>query len=120
MTPFFLTKKITVKHNQHLKTQIHLVQNKKKTEWKQERKKKEEAEKSRVSNIKRNTELALEDKAWIFLANFTFIGSIIGLFIFIKYRAEVYNKKSSQVYGISVLGVIRGLILVVNFALGNK
>ena len=85
-----------------------------------EQKKKEEAEKSRVSNIKKNTELAFEDKAWIFLANFTIIGSIVGLFMFVKYRAEGYNKKSSQVCGISVLGVIAGLILTVIFALGNK
>ncbi|MDC9723475.1 MAG: DnaJ domain-containing protein [Urechidicola sp.] len=94
--------------------------NYKETERKQEQKKKEEAEKSRVSNIKKNTELAFEDKAWIFLANFTIIGSIVGLFMFVKYRAEGYNKKSSQVCGISVLGVIVGLILTVIFALGNK
>ena len=49
---------------------------------------KENEEKSRVSNIKKNTELAFEDKAWIFIANFTVIGSIIGLFMFIKYRTE--------------------------------
>jgi len=94
--------------------------NYKETERKQEQKKKEEAEKSRVSNIKKNTELAFEDKAWIFLANFTIIGSIVGLFMFVKYRTEGYNKKSSQVCGISVLGVIVGLILTVIFALGNK
>lgn len=94
--------------------------NQKETERKQEQKKKEDAEKSRVSNIKKNTELEFEDKAWIFIANFTVIGSIIGLFMFIKYRAEGYNKKSSQVCGISVLGVIVGLILTVIFALGNK
>ena len=94
--------------------------NQKETERKQEQKKKEEAEKSRVSNIKKNTELAFEDKAWIFLANFTVIGLIVGLFMFVKYRAEGYNKKSSQVCGISVLGVIVGLVLAVIFALGNK
>lgn len=94
--------------------------NQKETERKQEQKKKEDTEKSRVSNIKKNTELAFEDKAWIFIANFTVIGSIIGLFMLIKYRAEGYHKKSSQVCGISVLGVIVGLILAVIFALGNK
>lgn len=94
--------------------------NQKKTERNQEQKKKEDAEKSRVSNIKKNTELAFEDKAWIFLANFTVIGAIVGLFMFVKYRAEGYNKKSSQVCGISILGVIAGLVLTVIFALGNK
>lgn len=94
--------------------------NQRQTERKQEQKKKEEAEKSRVSNIKKNTELAFEDKAWIFIANFTVIGSIIGLIMFVKYRAEGYNKKSSQVCGISLLGVIFGLILTIIFALGNK
>lgn len=86
----------------------------------QERKKKEEAEKNRVSNIKKNTELQFEDRAWIFLANLTIIGSIVGLFMFVKYRSEGYNKKSSQVCGISVLGVIAGFILTIIFALGNK
>tara|TARA_B110000908_G_C9894866_1_gene288398 strand:- start:103 stop:576 length:474 start_codon:yes stop_codon:yes gene_type:complete len=62
--------------------------NQKEAERKQEEKKKENEEKSRVSNIKKNTELAFEDKAWIFIANFTVIGSIIGLFMFIKYRTE--------------------------------
>lgn len=94
--------------------------NQKESERKQEKKKKEEAEKSRVSNIKKNIELAFEDKAWIFIANFTVIGSIIGLFMFIKYRAEGYNKKSSQVCGVSVLGIIIGLIVAVILAIGNK
>ena len=94
--------------------------NQKETERKQEEKKKENSEKSRVSNIKKNTELAFEDKAWIFIANFTVIGSIIGLFMFIKYRAEGYNKKSSQVCGVSVLGIIIGLIVGVILAIGNK
>lgn len=94
--------------------------NQKEAERKQEEKKKEDAEKSRVSNIKRNTELAFEDKAWIFVANFTVIGSIIGLFMFIKYRTEGYNKKSSQVCGVSVLGIIIGLIVAVILAIGNK
>jgi len=94
--------------------------NQKKTEQKQQQKKKEESEKSRVSNIKKNTELAFEDKAWIFIANFTVIGSIIGLIMFVKYRAEGYNKKSSQACGVSILGIIIGLIVTVIFALGNK
>lgn len=94
--------------------------NQKEAERKQEEKRKEDAEKSRVSNIKKNTELAFEDKAWIFIANFTVTGSIIGLFMFIKYRAEGYNKKSSQVCGVSVLGIIIGLIVAVILAIGNK
>jgi curved DNA-binding protein CbpA len=94
--------------------------NQKETERKQEQKKKEDAEKSRVSNIKKNTELAFEDKAWIFIANFIVIGSILGLFMFIKYRAEGFNKKSNQVCGVSILGIIIGLIVAVIFALGNK
>lgn len=93
--------------------------NHKETERKQEQNK-AEAEKRRVSNIKKNTELAFEDKAWIFIANFTVIGSIIGLLMFVKYRAEGYNKKSSQVCGISIFGLIIGFILAVIFALGNK
>lgn len=93
--------------------------NQKETERKQEQKKKEDAEKSRVSNIKKNTELAFEDKAWIFIANFTIIGSIVGLFMFIKYRAEGYNKKANQACGISVLGAIIGLIVAVILAIGN-
>ncbi len=102
------------------KTTSTSYSNQKETKQKQEQKKKEEAEKNRVSNIKKNLELAFEDKAWIFLANFTIIGSIVGLFMFVKYRAEGYNKKSSQVCGISILGVIAGLVLTVIFALGNK
>jgi curved DNA-binding protein CbpA len=94
--------------------------NKKETERKREQKKKEDAEKSRVSNIKKNTELVFEDKAWIFLVNFTVIGSIVGLFMSVKYRVEGYHKKSSQVCVISILGIIAGLILTVIFALGNK
>ena len=94
--------------------------NQKEEERKQEEKKKEEAEKRRVSNIKKNAELAFEDKAWIFVANFTVIGSIIGLFMFIKYRAEGYNKKSSQACGVSILGIIIGLVVTIIFALGNK
>lgn len=94
--------------------------NQKETEQKREEKKKEDAEKRRVSNIKKNAELAFEDKAWIFVANFTVIGSIIGLFMFIKYRAEGYNKKSSQTCGVSILGIIIGLVITIIFALGNK
>tara|TARA_Y100000815_G_scaffold257754_1_gene266592 strand:+ start:211 stop:783 length:573 start_codon:yes stop_codon:yes gene_type:complete len=94
--------------------------NQKEEERKQKEKKKEEDEKRRVSNIKKNAELAFEDKAWIFVANFTVIGSIIGLFMFIKYRAEGYHKKSSQACGVSILGIIIGLVVTIIFALGNK
>lgn len=80
----------------------------------------EKTEKRRATNVKKNVELAFEDKAWIFIANLTIIGSIMGLFMFIKYKTEGYNKKSSQVCGVSVLGIIVGLILTVIFALGNK
>lgn len=53
----------------------------------------EEAEKRRVSKIKKNAELAFEDKAWIFVANLMIIGSVIGLFAIVKYWMEGYNKK---------------------------
>lgn len=114
------------KHNQSQSTYTNYKSkntsyaNQKEPQKEQEQKEKEDAEKRRVTNIKKNTELAFEDKAWIFLANFTIIGSIVGLFMFVKYRTEGYNKKSNQVCGISVLGVIVGLILTVIFALGNK
>jgi hypothetical protein len=43
--------------------------------------------------------------------------------MFIKYRAEGYNKKSSQACGVSILGIIIiiiGLIVTIIFALGNN
>ena len=40
--------------------------------------------------------------------------------MFIKYRAEGYHKKSSQACGVSILGIIIGLVVTIIFALGNK
>ena len=79
----------------------------------QERKSKEKVERRRKSEIKKNVELAFEDKAWIFIVNLTILGSLIGLVMFIKYVIEGYKKKSYQTCGVSLLGIVIGLVLAV-------
>ena len=94
--------------------------NKYESQKENEKKAREQAEKNRVKNIKKNEKLVFEDKAWIFVGNLIFPFLIIGLFMFIKYRFEGYNKKSNEVCGISLFGFILGLILVIIIALGKN
>lgn len=84
-----------------------------------ERFEKVEAEKKRVREIKRNTELAFEDKAWIAIGSGFTVG-ILGVVMFFKYLSEGYNKKSQQVCVVAIVGFVVLLILSVLLQLGKS
>lgn len=84
-----------------------------------ERRDKERAEKERVANIKRNAELPFEDKAWIFLGNWFFLG-ILGVIMFFKYRYDGFTKKSNQVCSLSIVSVIILFVLSLLIAIANQ
>jgi curved DNA-binding protein CbpA len=77
----------------------------------------EKEKEKRDSYTKRNTELIFEDKAWMFIAGMTVFGSVLGLFMAIKYRHEGFVKKSNQACFISVVGIVIGIILSAIFTI---
>lgn len=56
---------------------------------------KKKYEQQRSKEIKRETELLFEDKAWIAIASGLSLG-IIGVIMFLKYQFEGYNKKRNR------------------------
>lgn len=93
----------------------------KETEEKEEkeRKNKENLEQERIKKIKRNTELAFEDKAWIFIGNWFIIPGLVGLIMFIKYKTEGFSKKANSVCSLTIVSFIAFLFLVIIFAIVN-
>jgi|SRR5690554_727342 len=81
---------------------------------------KERTEKERVANIKKNAELAFEDKAWIFLGNWFIIPGAVGLWMFFKYRSEGYAKKSNSVCSLTLISFVTLLILAVILVLAQE
>jgi curved DNA-binding protein CbpA len=63
-------------------------------------------------NHKKETELSFEDKAWIFVGNIFFIPGLIGLIMYLKYLNEGYTKKSNQVCGLTLWGILALVLLV--------
>lgn len=86
----------------------------------QENRDKEKSEKERVANIKKNTELQFEDKAWIFLGNWLIIPGVVGLYMFFKYRDEGYTKKSNTVCSLTVVSIFVLLILAILLVLAQE
>lgn len=80
---------------------------------KKERKYKENLEKEGVNIIKKNEELAFEDKAWIFIGNWFIIPGLVGLIMFIKYKVEGFSKKANTVCSLTIISFIVFLILVI-------
>lgn len=93
------------------------VERRKKEE--KERIEKAETEKKRVREIKRNAELAFEDKAWIAIGSGVTVG-ILGVIMFFKYLAEGYNKKSQQVCVLAIVGFVVLIILSILMQLGKS
>lgn len=83
-----------------------------------EKRDKERAEKERIANIKRNAELPFEDKAWIFLGNWFFLG-VLGVIMFFKYRFEGFTKKSNQVCSLSIISIIILFFVTLLITLAN-
>ena len=80
---------------------------------------KEKLEKERIKNIKKNTELPFEDKAWIFIGNWFIIPGLIGLIMFFKYQSQGYTKKSKSVCSLTLISFITFLILAIILTIGN-
>ncbi len=85
-----------------------------------EKRDKEKAEKERVANIKKNTELAFEDKAWIFLGNWFIIPGAVGLWMFFKYRSEGYTKKSNSVCSLSLISFLVLFVLAIILVIAQE
>lgn len=85
-----------------------------------EKQNKERAEKERVANIKKNSELAFEDKAWIFLGNWFIIPGAVGLWMFFKYRSEGYTKKSNAVCSLTLISFVVLFVLAIIIAIAQS
>ena len=89
---------------------------------KEERQKREseDEEKLRVANVKKNTALSFEDKAWIFLGNWFIIPGAVGLWMFIKYRSGGYNRKSNSVCSLTLISLLAFFILSIILVLAQE
>lgn len=83
-----------------------------------EKRDKERAEKERIASIKRNAELPFEDKAWIFLGNWFFLG-VLGLIMFFKYRFDGFTRKSNQVCSLSIISILVLFFVTILITLAN-
>lgn len=86
----------------------------------QEKKWKEKKERERVMAVKKNTELSFEDKAWIFLGNFFILPGAVGLWMFVKYKVEGYDRKSNTVCSLTIISFLVLLILTIFFAITKE
>lgn len=86
----------------------------------QEKRNKEKAENERITNIKKNTELAFEDKAWIFLGNWFIIPGAVGLWMFFKYRNEGYTKKSNAVCSLTLISFVVLFVLAIILVIAQE
>ena len=84
-----------------------------------ERDYKENLEKERIKNIKKNTELPFEDKAWIFIGNWFIIPGLVGLIMFFKYQSQGYTKKSKSVCSLTLISFITFIFLAIILTIGN-
>ncbi len=80
---------------------------------------KENLEKERIKNIKKNTDLPFEDKAWIFIGNWFIIPGLIGLIMFFKYQSQGYTKKSKSVCSLTLVSFIVFIFLAIILTIAN-
>ena len=84
------------------------------------RREKERVEKERSINLKKNTKLPFEDKAWIFIGNWFIIPGAVGLWMFVKYRSQGYTNKSKSVCTLTLLSFLALFVLAIILILAKE
>lgn len=80
----------------------------------------ENTEKEKPYNPKATMPLPFEDKAWIFVGNWFPIPMLVGLYMFVQYRAKGYTKKSNQVCTLSLWSLLGYILLFIMTVIANE